>query len=364
MNSNSYVAAVPAWPESPVVDMFDLLSTGALVLDDAFALQRINPAAQALLDVSERQAVGEPLERLLPAASDFHAAVQRCREVAAPLSEREVVVGGPSGRHLTVDLTVTPLVGPGEPGGFLVEFFPVDRHLRISREEYLVAQNEVARNVVRSLAHEIRNPLGGIRGAAQLLQHELPAPDLREYTSVIIDEADRLQRLVDQLLGPRSRPAPRQINVHEVTERVAALICAEAQPGVKVTKDYDPSIPPLEADPELLIQALLNVARNAVHAVAGNGQVSLRTRIDRHRTIGTRTLRLAARIDVVDDGPGVPDELKDTLFYPMVTGRCDGAGLGLSIAQTLVTQHGGIIELADTLTGSVFSIILPVELES
>lgn len=343
------------------VDMFDLLTTGVLLLDDDLTLLRINPAAEAMLELSARQAVGVRLQDLLPAAPELHLAPQRAGAASGSLIEREMLLSTPSGRRLTVDCAVTPLVGPGEPGGFLIELLPLDRHLRISREASLMAQNEIARNVVRGLAHEIRNPLGGIRGAAQLLERELPAAALREYTAIIIDEADRLQRLLDRLLGPRSRPEPRPVNIHEVTERVLALLQAEAAPGVRVGKDYDPSIPVVEADPEWLIQALLNVARNAVQAVGEHGEVLLRTRIERHCSVGSRRLRLAVRIDVVDDGPGVPPGLADTLFYPLVTGRSEGTGLGLSIAQSLVGQHGGIIELRGDGPGTTFSIYLPVE---
>jgi two-component system nitrogen regulation sensor histidine kinase GlnL len=359
MHANPVVFPLPAFDDA--VDMFDLLTTGALVLGEDLRLRRINPAAEALLEVSARQALGEPLGKLIPTAQALVAAVRRAARGGTALSEREMGLTVASGQHITVDFTVSPLRGPGEPGGYLIELLPVDRHLRISREAYLLSQNEVAQNVVRGLAHEIRNPLGGLRGAAQLLERELPDPALREYTGVIIDEADRLQRLLDRLLGPRSRPEPRAINLHEVTERVAALVTAEAPPGVRIEKDYDPSIPSLEADPELLIQALLNVARNAVQALDGTGCVKLRTRVDRHRTLGSRNIRLAARIDVIDDGAGVPEHLRDTLFYPMVTGRAEGMGLGLSIAQSLVTQHGGLIELGEAEQGSVFSIVLPLE---
>ena len=361
MNSQASPQRLAEWPATDAVDMLELLTTGVIVLDESLRLERINPAAEVLLDVSARQAIGMPLAQALPANHGLVSAIERTAFSTAVLSEREFSLMSAAGRPRTVDLTVTPLNEPGEPGGYLIELLPLDRHLRISREEYLVAQGEVARNVVRGLAHEIRNPLGGIRGAAQLLSRELNSAELEEYTSVIIEEADRLQRLLDRLLGPRTRPEPRLINIHEVTERVFALIGAEASSAITITKDYDPSIPPLKADPELLIQALLNVARNAVTAIGTNGAVVIRTRIDRHRTIGSQVVKLAVRIDVEDDGPGVPEELRDTLFYPMVTGRSDGAGLGLSISQNLVNQHRGIIELDTSSEGSTFSIVLPLE---
>ncbi|NKC11195.1 MAG: PAS domain-containing protein [Gammaproteobacteria bacterium] len=344
------------------VELFDLLSTGALLLDDSLRLVRVNPAAEVLLELSSRQALGEQLTVLLPRSTECHAIIERARRSSMALSEREMTVILPSARNLKVGCTVTPLIELGEPGGFLMELVPIEHHLRISREERLLSQNEVARSVVRGLAHEIRNPLGGLRGAAQLLEAELPAAELREYTTIIIDEADRLQRLLDRLLGPNSRPSVGAVNIHEVTERVVTLTQAEAPPEVVVTKDYDPSIPWLRADPERLIQALLNVMRNAVHAVGDGGRVLLRTRIARHCSVGSRHYRLAIRIDVVDNGPGVPPELADTLFYPLVTGRPEGTGLGLSIAQSLVNQHGGIIEMHREAHETVFSILLPLEL--
>jgi two-component system nitrogen regulation sensor histidine kinase GlnL len=271
-------------------------------------------------------------------------------------------LGVPGVGTVTVDCVMTPLSGAGSGARslVLVEFIALDRHKQISREERLVADSESARQVLRGLAHEIRNPLGGLRGAAQLLERELADEELREYTRVIVHEADRLQNLMDRMLGPRTPPRLRAVSIHEVTERVFALISAEAPPGVRVEKDYDPSIPELAADAELLIQAVLNVARNAVEAVEGRGQVLLRTRIHRQFTIGQRHHRLVARIDVVDDGPGVPEDLQERVFHPLVTGRHAGTGLGLSIAQSLVNQHGGLIECESRPGHTVFSILLPV----
>jgi two-component system nitrogen regulation sensor histidine kinase GlnL len=223
-----------------------------------------------------------------------------------------------------------------------------------------MSQNESARALVRGLAHEIRNPLGGLRGAAQLLERELGTEELKEYTRIIVHEADRLQALVDRLLGPRMLPSKRLINIHEVTERVRALIQAEAPGGIVVDRDYDPSIPELYADPELLIQATLNVAQNAVQAVADAGHILLRTRVHRQYTIGQRRHRLVARIDICDNGAGIREDLKDLIFYPMVTGRNDGTGLGLSIAQSLVNQHAGLIECHSEPGNTTFSILLPL----
>jgi two-component system nitrogen regulation sensor histidine kinase GlnL len=261
---------------------------------------------------------------------------------------------------ITVDCAITPIAAVGQNVVVLAELIALDRHKQITREERLVADTESARQVLRGLAHEIRNPLGGLRGAAQLLARELESDALREYTRVIVHEADRLHNLMDRMLGPRTPPRFRPMCIHEVTERVVALIRAEAPQNVQIERDYDPSIPDFIADPDLLIQAVLNVARNAVEAVGAQGQVRVLTRIHRQFTIGQRLHRLVARIDVHDDGPGIDEQLLQRVFHPLVTGRDSGTGLGLSIAQSLVNQHGGLIECESCPGRTVFSILLPV----
>ncbi len=336
------------------------LTTAVLVLDEALRIHSLNPAAEALLDVSANQVRGMDIRQLLPEATVFAAALSRVVASGYPLTERDMQLVLPSAAAITVDCVMTPVNDPAAPGGILVELLDLDRHKQISREEQLMSQNESARALVRGLAHEIRNPLGGLRGAAQLLDRELESDELKEYTRIIVDEADRLQALVDRLLGPRTRPRKRAMNIHEVTEHVRALIEAEAPPGVVVDRDYDPSIPELEADPELLIQATLNVVKNAVQAINGAGRILIKSRIHRQYTIGQRRYRLVVRIDVSDNGPGIPEHLKALIFYPMVTGRSDGTGLGLSIAQSLVNQHGGLIECHSEPGNTTFSILLPV----
>lgn len=345
-------------------DMFESLSTGALVLSAHDKLLRMNAAAEAMLGFSARNNIGVALADIVLDARKLENLARRSRASQATVSDRELELAITASSTVCVDCTATPLTDDAEgleKDGVILEFNPVDRTRRISRDEHLLSQNEIARNVVRGLAHEIRNPLGGIRGAAQLLERELPSDELREYTAVIIGEADRLQRLLDNLLGPRTVPEITTVNLHEVTERVVALITAEAGPDIHVERDYDPSIPPFDGDAQMLIQALLNVARNAVQALDGRGRITMRTRIARHGVVAGSAYRMAARIDVLDNGPGVPDELADSLFFPLVTGRVEGTGLGLSIAQTLVQQHHGIIEYAREQERTVFSILLPLD---
>lgn len=338
----------------------DNLTTAVLVLDTALCIRSLNPAAEALLDVSANQVRGLDLRQLLPEAKVLADALARITASGHPLTERDMQLVLPSAAVITVDCVMTPVSEPTAFSGILVELLDLDRHKQISREEQLMCQNESARALVRGLAHEIRNPLGGLRGAAQLLDRELESDELKEYTRIIVDEADRLQALLDRLLGPRTRLNKRAMNIHEVTEHVRALVEAEAPPGVVVDRDYDPSIPELEADPELLIQAALNVVKNAVQAIEGAGRILIKTRIHRQYTIGQRRHRLVVRVDVSDNGPGIPEELKALIFYPMVTGRSDGTGLGLSIAQSLVNQHGGLIECHSEPGNTTFSILLPV----
>jgi len=352
----------PAQPGTLDRAMLEHMTTAVVLFDATTCVLDMNPAAEELLDMSLNKVRGLALGSLFSDAEVYVAAMRRVLDAEQLLTEREMRLSVPGMGTITVDCVMTPMT-PQETDGerlVLVEFIPLDRHKQISREERLVADSESARQVLRGLAHEIRNPLGGLRGAAQLLERELDDEVLREYTQVIVREADRLQNLMDRMLGPRTPPKMRPVSIHEVTERVFALIRAEAPPKVRVDKDYDPSIPELEADPELLIQAVLNVARNAVEAVADRGRVLLRTRIHRQFSIGARHHRLVARIDVMDDGPGIAPDLQERVFYPLVTGRSVGTGLGLSIAQTLVNQHGGLIECDSRPGRTVFSILLPV----
>ena len=339
--------------------MVDNLRTAVLLFNESLELVTMNPAAEALLAMSAKQMQGLHVGRLFPGAGLCAGTLIRALQDGKAMTEREMRLRVVGARTVTVDCTVTPLREPAHPTGVLVELIRQDRHSHITREEQLISQHEVTRALVRRLAHEIRNPLGGLRGAAQLLAREVLDDTLKEYTTIIIREADRLQNLMDRMLGPRTLPRMRMVNVHEITERVRTLLEAEASPGVSIERDYDPSIPEVFADPELLIQATLNVARNAVQAVGNQGTIMLRTRVHQRLTIGHQRHRLVVRIDVIDDGPGVPEALRETLFYPMVTGKPSGTGLGLSIAQSLVNQHGGLIEYSSGAGPTVFSILLP-----
>jgi two-component system nitrogen regulation sensor histidine kinase GlnL len=340
--------------------VLDHMTTAIVVFDHMSTVVDMNQSAEELLAVSLNQVRGLCVRSLFSESAVFAAALQRVLANDQAVTEREMYLGIHGLGVITVDCAITPIAAVGQNVVVLAELIALDRHKQITREERLVADTESARQVLRGLAHEIRNPLGGLRGAAQLLARELESDALREYTRVIVHEADRLHNLMDRMLGPRTPPRFRPMCIHEVTERVVALIRAEAPQNVQIERDYDPSIPDFIADPDLLIQAVLNVARNAVEAVGAQGQVRVLTRIHRQFTIGQRLHRLVARIDVHDDGPGIDEQLLQRVFHPLVTGRDSGTGLGLSIAQSLVNQHGGLIECESCPGRTVFSILLPV----
>lgn len=339
-------------------EILDNLTRAVVAIDDERRIVRMNAAAESLLHVSSRQALGEPLMQFLPALQVLDEAIEQAFSQAASYTEREMRLTLGPDRTITVDCAITPLETVNV---LLLEFEQLDRHLRISRENRLIAQNQAIRELIRGLAHEIKNPLGGLRGAAQLLESELSDEDQREYTRIIISEADRLRTLVNGLLGPDSRIEHAPTNLHEVLEHVRSLAVVEAPAGVEIRRDYDPSIPVTRAASDQLIQALLNLVRNALQALGETGTITLQTRTQRRFTIGDRQHRLVARIDVVDDGPGITSAMQDQIFYPMVTGRAEGSGIGLPIAQNLVNQHGGLIECTSEPGHTVFTVWLPLE---
>ncbi len=329
------------------------------LLDQDLELAYLNPAAENLFQISARQAVGHPLVQFLTNGEELSSRLRGSIYNQHPFTAREIHLEFTGDREVTVDTMVTPISSGPLLEGLLMEMVPIDRHLRITREEQLIVQQQAARKLVRGMAHEIKNPLGGLRGAAQLLEAELDDEDLKEYTQIIIGEADRLQKLVDRMLGPNSLPHPVETNIHQITEHVRSLVLAEGYAKLHIERNYDPSIPEFRADPELLIQAVLNIVRNA--AQVGATQIILRTRSKRQFTIGNTRHKLVAQIQILDNGPGIPEDMMEQVFYPMVTGRAEGTGLGLSIAQSLVNQHGGIIECKSKPGETEFTILLPLE---
>ena len=346
--------------------LLDALSTGLMVLDEHLCVVYANVGAQDLLGLSLRQARGHPVSELFAGPAPFVDLLRRSLGSGETCAGHEYVLASlpsaQSSRHpVVVDITVTPLEAQMTGPHLLVELVDARARQRISRDTELLTRVDGSRLMIRQLAHEIKNPLGGLRGAAQLLERELHAGALKEYTTVIVTEADRLRDLVDTMLGPTGPPRKRTLNVHEVCEHVYRLLRGEAGPGVSVERDYDPSVPDGQFDGNEIIQALLNVARNALQALGGNGRLILRTRTMSNLNIGPARHRLVACLQVEDNGPGVPEELHKTLFFPLVTAKADGTGLGLSVAQDMVARHGGIIEFESRVGCTIFSLLLPLE---
>jgi two-component system nitrogen regulation sensor histidine kinase GlnL len=345
-------------PESPnCFNGLDLLSSAVVLVDDKLTIRHANPAAENLFAVSLRQLAGWPLTRLVGEPAGLPAALDNALKNNWSYTGHNLNVAKDGAEPLHVDCTVTPIDAGGSR--LLLEFRPIDQQLKAAREEQLAQQQQVSRELVRNLAHEIKNPLGGIRGSAQLLERELLSAHLREYTQVIINEADRLQDLMQRLLSSHRTMQPSQVSIHEILERVRRLIHAEFA-GVRVRRDYDTSLPDITGDREQLIQAILNISRNAAQALKGHGEIVFRTRAARQVTLVKRHYRLALELQVIDNGPGIPEEIRDKIFYPLVSGRENGSGLGLTLAQSFVQQHGGTIEVRSRPGQTCFSLILPL----
>lgn len=346
-------------PKVKAETLLDGLTSAVICVDQQLRIAGLNLAAESLFGVGRKHALGESLLQVVPHFQAHEARLQQAIALFAGFIERETRLMHNGHPPITVDWTVTPFQD-GKLRGLMMELLPLDRHLRITRDEMLSAQHQASRAMIRGLAHEIKNPLGGIRGAAQLLEREFPDSEHREYTQVIIKEADRLQNLVNRMLGPNRLPQKAELNIHEVLEHVRQLAQAEGQRGVTLLRDYDPSIPDVFADREQLIQAVLNVVRNALQALEGSvGTVLLRTRTRRQFTLAGHRHKLVAQIDIEDSGVGIAPEMMEKIFYPMVTTRPEGTGLGLPIAQVLIHSHGGVIECTSRTGQTIFSIYLP-----
>jgi two-component system, NtrC family, nitrogen regulation sensor histidine kinase GlnL len=352
---------MPADDDSVSYPGLELLATAVLLLSDALEVSYANPAAENLFELSRRQLLGNSVRTLFGDAPALYQAIDKALASGASYTEQELELGVNGKPRLHLACTVSMI--ESADATLLLEFRHIDQQLKIAREERLLEQQQANRELIRSLAHEIKNPLGGIRGAAQLLERELDRPPLIEYTQVIIGEADRLQTLVNRLLMPHRLPTYRRTNIHELLARVASVVQAEF-PDVVIQSDFDISLPEFEADAEQLTQALLNIVKNAaqaLQAIPQRREIRITTRVARSVTLAKRRYRLALAVSVEDNGPGIPDELRDRIFYPLVSGREGGSGLGLTIAQTFVAQHNGTIECESEPGRTVFTILLPLE---
>jgi len=346
-------------------NLLDAMSTAAVFIDSSLNILHMNASAELMLGSSREMTLNKNILKALPCCDIIHTQLSKALDAQRVYSERNLEIQLNPKHKITLDCVITPVFNDELVNEFaIIELTQVDRRLRISREDHLVSQSEGTRDLLRGVAHEIKNPLGGIRGAAQLLADELTDPSQSEYTDVIIHEVDRLQNLVDRMLGPRQLPQITDINIHEILENVRRLITVEASDNLKFISDYDPSLPDIKADKEMLQQAILNVVSNALQAVKDldPAEITIRTRPERQFTTNHIRHRLVLKIEVIDNGPGIPAEMQETIFLPMVTNKSEGTGLGLPIAQSLIQRHGGLVEY-DTRDGKTcFIIYLPLEL--
>jgi two-component system, NtrC family, nitrogen regulation sensor histidine kinase GlnL len=342
------------------------LNTVVILLSSDLRILYINPSAEMFFSLSMDRMYNRPAHNVFYHENVFKK-LEHSIQSGRTFTEREVSLQIQQ-QETIVDLNITPLFGSNsikaKSKEVLLEITPQDRHLRISREEMLFSQQQVSRELLRSMAHEVKNPLGGIRGAAQLLEQELES-GLKEYTQVIIDEADRLKTLVDRMSGPKTKANKEWINIHSVAERVRTLMSADSELIIPIFFDYDPSIPEIYADSEQLIQAILNLLKNAAQAITeskhcSEKKITIKTRVKRHYTIGSAFYNLILKLDIIDTGPGIKSSLLEHIFMPLITGRATGTGLGLSIAQSLLSQNNGLIECKSEPGHTVFTVLLPI----
>jgi len=346
---NSFKGAATAASFFPT--LLDQMPNAIVVFEaDNQQLVYVNPAAESALDLSRKSLEGQSVHDLFGDNQALNGMINDIRDGRVMAQRQEMVLHSlPGSIHQDSIPAHVVIAALEDPGLIMMEWFPIDQQLRSERDERVTQQVEANKQLMRNLAHEIKNPLGGIRGAAQLLEFELPEKGLREYTQVIIKESDRLQTLVDRLLAPhRKAHALESFNVHEALERVRSLVLAEFPKGLRIIRNYDTSLPEIMGDREQLIQAVLNIVHNAAQALSeeisqGTAQIELKTRVARSVTIAKRRYKLAMDLHVIDNGPGIPREIIDRIFFPLVSGREGGSGLGLTLAQTFVQQHQGYI---------------------
>lgn len=360
MNQPTLLKTKPFRKNVQAEAVLDALVTAAMVLDSDLKVVFVNAAAESLLHCSATQILGSALNQILMSAEDLQSNLRKALRELQPFTVREALLQLPDNLREEVDLTVSIL----DNAHYLVlEMHPTTRLTRINQSQASTDRQATTRGLIRGLAHEVKNPLGGIRGAAQLLERELPRDDLKEYTGVIIAEADRLKDLVDRMLGPHQRPNIEAIYLPEICEHVMAVAASEFSDRIEWHRDYDPSLPDVAGDRDQIIQAILNVVRNACQALVNTttAKITLQTRITRQFTIGKTRHRQVMCLNIIDNGPGIDPRDLERIFYPMISGRPDGSGLGLSITQHIVSEHNGVVQVSSAFGHTVFSIFLPFE---
>jgi len=350
--------------QTPALEVLDLLATLVLLVNVKGEVLFANAATQEIFGLPRKSIEGNLLSDYFVEYKTIIACINSAQKEHFSALRFDATIKRVGAENMPVHVI---LASADTVGQVFVELLPLEQQAKQDREERIIDQAQANKELIRNLAHEIKNPLGGIRGAAQLLQMEMESKDLVEYTQVIIREADRLQTLVDRLLAPHRKPhTVREVNIHEVCERVRSLILAEFPRGLKVRRDYDTSIPFIQGDVEQLIQALLNVTHNAAQALSeriavGDGQITFKTRVARQVTLTKQRHKLALELHVIDNGPGVPEAIKDRLFSPLVSGRDGGSGLGLNLAQTFIQQHHGLIEFESVPGRTDFKMLIPLQ---
>lgn len=341
-------------------NILDTLNSGIIILDENLLIKGLNIAAENLLGISQRRAFDQSLLKLVNDEPEMKDILTRVLDTGNHYAnEMRLSPLEANTNEKIIDCRVSPI--SIDDACLLVEITDVTRRSKISRENALIIQHGAGRQMIRQLAHEIKNPLGGIRGAAQLLERQLKDDDLREYTDVVINETDRLAALVDTLLGPGGPSNKKPVNVHELIEYVIKVINPENQRSLLIKRNYDPGLPYIDLDRDQLVQALLNLIKNALIALDGQGTLTLRTSTLTNFTIGDTRHRVIASIEIEDDGPGIPIDMQDSIFYPLVTNRPEGTGLGLPVAQELLSRHNGLIEFESRPGRTVFFVRIPLD---
>ena len=317
----------------------DLLATLVLVVQAGDRVLFANASFEDVMGLSRRSLQGVDATELFVDAQAMRQAIAGARRHDFSALRFDDQLKRQGAEPYAVHVVVATTESADE---VVVELLPQETQTRQDREERQMEQAQANKELIRNLAHEIKNPLGGIRGAAQLLQLELDSRDLTEYTQVVGN-----------------------VNIHEVCERVRTLILAEFPKGLQVRRDYDTSLPEFRGDVEQLIQAVLNIAHNAALALKdriamGDAQIILATRIARQVTFVKKRFRLALELHVTDNGPGIPEDIRERLFHPLVSGRDGGSGLGLNLAQSFVQQHQGLIECESQPGRTDFKILIPL----
>ena len=339
----------------------DYQATAILLLNQQCELEYMNPAAESIFGISSKRARGMAFSSVLvDENNDFYERIQNSINKGQSWTEHECLLRIPDDKEVSANVTINPVELDNEEK-VLVEIVTLDRQLKILKESHLLKEHQATRSMLRGMAHEIKNPLGGLRGAAQLLEAELEDNELTEYTGIIIKEADRLHKLVDRMLGPNMVPNKQPHNIHETLHHVYSLVSAEENKNIQFRIDYDPSIPMINFDRDLLVQAILNITRNAIRAVDEKGEIIFKTRVLRRYTINGTAHKLVACVSIIDNGPGIADDIAAKIFFPMVSGQTDGTGLGLAISQMLINQHDGLIEFESIAGLTEFRVMLPID---